>query len=142
MFFIVISEHSCLRKAYGGDALLNDLQKLFNDSWRHPDADLRPDIARISESWKMKQMEVKSLPSGSDEAQVLEKLSASLQQVVSLKGGSGLDGAVLGSSDFTRLRPAIEEAWRQQLSGEASQHQAVQQRPSQASVAQAASFEH
>ena len=103
------------RKAYGGDELLNDLQKLFNDSWRYPEADLRPDIARICEGWQMKQMEAKSMPSGSDGAEVLEKLSALLQHVVNLNGGSGLDGAVLGTSDFARLRPAIEEAWRQQL---------------------------
>ena len=103
------------RKAYGGDELLNDLQKLFNDSWRYPEADLRPDIARICEGWQMKQMEAKSMPSGSDGAEVLEKLSASLQHVVNLNGGSGLNGAVLGTSDFARLRPAIEEAWRQQL---------------------------
>ena len=102
-------------EAYGGDELLNDLQKLFNDSWRYPEADLRPDIARICEGWQMKQMEAKSMPSGSDGAEVLEKLSASLQHVVNLNGGSGLDGAVLGTSDFARLRPAIEEAWRQQL---------------------------
>ena len=122
------------RKAYGGDELLADLQKLFNDSWRHPSSDLRPDIARICEGWKMKQMEAKSMPSGPDGAKVLEQLSASLQQVVSHKGSSGLDGAVLGTSDFASMRPSIEEAWRQQLNREGGPPASP---PSQPSVAQA-----
>ena len=121
-------------QAYGGDELLADLQKLFNDSWRHPSSDLRPDIARICEGWKMKQMEAKSMPSGSDGAKVLEQLSASLQQVVSHKGSSGLDGAVLGTSDFGSMRPSIEEAWRQQLNREGGPPASP---PSQPSVAQA-----
>ena len=128
------------RKAYGGDDLLNDLQKLFDDSWRHADADLRPDIARICESWKRKQMEAKGMTPTSDGANVLEHLSASLQHVVSQKGGSGLDGAVLGTGDFTRMRPAIEEAWRQQLEHGGSTRQSAVLPPAQPSVAQAESF--
>ena len=128
------------RKAYGGDDLLNDLQKLFDDSWRHPEADLRPDIARICESWKRKQMEAKNLSLASDGANVLEQLSASLQHVVSQKGSSGLDGAVLGTGDFARMRPAIEEAWRQQLEREDNTRQSATLPPVQPSVAQAESF--
>jgi len=124
-------------QAYGGDDLLNDLQKLFDDSWRHPEADLRPEIARICESWKRKQMEAKNLSLVSDGANVLEQLSASLQHVVSQKGSSGLDGAVLGTGDFARMRPAIEEAWRQQLEREDNTRPSATLPPVQPSVAQA-----
>ena len=136
---LTVEEVISVIQAYGGDDLLNDLQKLFDDSWRHPEADLRPEIARICESWKMKQMEAKNLSLVSDGANVLEQLSASLQHVVSQKGSSGLDGAVLGTGDFARMRPAIEEAWRQQLEREDNTRQSATLPPVQPSVAQAAS---
>ena len=130
--------HSSARaQAYGGDELLRDLQKLFNASWKHPAADLRPDIARVVESWKVRQMDAKGIAAGSDGAETLQQLATSLQEVGCRKVGSGVYGAVLGSSDFAKLRPDIEDAWRSQLSRDGSAGPTSSPPPSQPSVAQA-----
>ena len=94
-------------EAYGGDALLNDLQTLFT-SQGHP-ADSKVEVARVCDAWKARQLEAQGLSVGSDTAVLLQKLSRSVQSVVHRHPGR-LDG-----ESFMVLRPQIEDAWQRLL---------------------------
>ena len=82
-------------------------------------------------------MDAKGIAAGSDGAETLQQLATSLQEVVCRKVGSGVDGAVLGSSDFAKLRPDIEDVWRSLLNSDHSAGPTSALPPSQPSVAQA-----
>ena len=88
-------------QACGGAELLSALEKLLEHAGGRPSPDLRPEIASMCETWKVSQMEARSVG--------LERMSASAQQVLQRAMDAG------NLSDISRLQAEIQEAWRHEV---------------------------
>jgi len=105
---VKLDRHSRSQAVADGEQLLRELEDLFKGSWARPGANLMSDVSQSCTDWKARQLAARGVGEDSELAAWLQKLLDSLQGVLQLEGEAS-------GSDFIRLRPQIQGAWRQHL---------------------------
>ncbi|CAE8598981.1 unnamed protein product, partial [Polarella glacialis] len=98
-----------------GDELLHDFEELFESSKAQTGKDLRPELGSILDGWRKRQL---ASTGGVDDitASLISGMAESAQDVVLRHAGAG--------SNFSQLKPHIEDGWRQRMATERLVHKA------------------